>query len=531
MLSAKLKLLFTDIYFLITLVICIAVYLFKYQDLFVPYFGDELWAYGPAVRKMGQQIPSLLPNALSVEDHWGHPLLFFFLGGIWGTLFGTGIFSTHVFASLISITFIIAFYLIIKRLFNSMMAFYSTLIVTTQSIFLGQFTLVLPEILLTLLMFITLYHYVMQQRAKYILFASCLVLVKETGVLLIAAITIWDVLKTIVYEKENPIQWKHLKNWLLLSLPLVFLLFHMLLLKYFFGWFMVPERVRAFDWEWDSYYRRIRRAFHYIFVNQGRRPVILVLFVITTLFLKNYTWWKRLLLMALIFACYKIFFNYWKMPDWVVMTTIPLLFFYFIKIIFLDQYKEDKRKGSFVAATSVFIVIYVLFSSSQFDSLRYLFCSIPFAVFLPVYFIRHNLKTLSNYLLPLFAAGCIFFSMSYMHTDTNFGDDTLNYREISWAKQDAIRFLESNNYYAASIRAPFLFSHALTRPEAGYLSNMPFLHVNETNNTTDENSTRLLIIDRSENGHTNAMDKRGYEQIYQYQDRDIVWIEIYKHNK
>ena len=149
--------LFKDHYFLLLILLFIGLIIFKWQDLYLPYFSDELWSYGPAVRKMAVFGSSLLPSSLDLNDHFAHPLLFFFLAGLWASIFGASLFSTHLFASLLSILLLLIIYIVIKQLVSKQVAFYSVIVFAFQSIFLGQFSLVLPEILLTIFTFLFIY--------------------------------------------------------------------------------------------------------------------------------------------------------------------------------------------------------------------------------------------------------------------------------------------------------------------------------------------------------------------------------------
>ena len=69
---------------LITVILAIIAFIiYKMPHLSLPYYWDEAWVYGPAVRLMEQTGLSLLPDALPVYYSRGHPLLFHFLGASW----------------------------------------------------------------------------------------------------------------------------------------------------------------------------------------------------------------------------------------------------------------------------------------------------------------------------------------------------------------------------------------------------------------------------------------------------------------
>ena len=99
--------LFKDLYFLVVLALGIALIVFKFSYLAIPFTGDELWVYGPGALKMSNQLPSLLPSSMELSDHYAHPMFFFFSAGIWGNLFGGTLISMHAFALTVSVLFVV----------------------------------------------------------------------------------------------------------------------------------------------------------------------------------------------------------------------------------------------------------------------------------------------------------------------------------------------------------------------------------------------------------------------------------------
>ncbi len=526
---SKLVLLFSDIYFLLTIGVCIILIIFKYSDFSLPYFSDELWVYGPSVRKMGILGPSMLPNSLSIEDHWAHPLLFFFTGGTWCLIFGSSILSTHIFAASISITLLISIYFIGKNIFSKEVGFYTVLIFSTQSIFLGQFSLVLPEVMLTLFAFLTIYFYYKKKILWYLFFGICLVLTKETGIFPILAIVLWNLFKDLFYEKENPFKLSFIKKNSLLISPLLVLGIHFALLKVSYGWFLLPDRVEAFEFNWEIYHERIMHTFHYVFINQGRKPIIILLFIAAILFNKKHSIWLRVLIFLIGFSIIKIFFEYWKLPDVFELTIIPILFIVLLKYIFWDIYKMNKKQGDVLGVFSIFIVIYLLFSSAQFDSLRYLYCTIPVFIMISIYFVQ-SISTTKKIILPILSLIIIYFSIQYISKDTNTGDDTNNYSDMCLIRIKSVQFLETNNYYLFPIKAPFLFNHAIRRPLTGYLSsNKNFnnlAHVDE--NTVNCAECICIFENTSPSLYYNDIAQNINFELINKTEKGSVWIEIYK---
>src|SRR5579863_8345635 len=96
--------------FYILLILVLVFIIIKFCTLNTPFFWDEGWVYGPAIREMAKNGISLMPDALSDTYSRGHPLLFFVAGAIWVKLFGSTLFTMHLYALTIAICFIFTLY-------------------------------------------------------------------------------------------------------------------------------------------------------------------------------------------------------------------------------------------------------------------------------------------------------------------------------------------------------------------------------------------------------------------------------------
>jgi len=523
---SRVQALFKDVYFLLVLTVCAGLVLFKLDDFLLPYFSDELWVYGPSIRKMGSEIPSMLPSSLALEDHWAHPMLFFFLGGIWCFVFGTSILSTHVFAAFLSISLIVIIYLFGKKIFNREVGFYSVLIFGFQTIFHGQFLLVLPEVLLTIFTFLTIYFYWKGKNISYLCFAICLVLTKESGVFLIVAIGIWELIKDCCYDKKKFSFQIFAKKYLLIGLPLAAIGLHILLLKYTYGWFVLPIRLEHFEFSWNLYRERIMSSAHYVFIGQGRKPIILVLFVGAIFFHKRYPIWMRIIVLVVSFSMMKVFFKYWVLPDLFIMITIPVLFIVFLKLVFLDVYKTDKKRGGVISLFVIFITLYLLFSSAQFDSLRYLLCIVPIYIIIGLYFTQ-KIFLFKELVLPVVSIIIISFSIFYNINDLNYGDDTNNYSNDCKIRFDAVKFIEDNYKATDRINTSFLFQHALYRPLSGYLSTNKVFTNMKSENSVDEGYGVFVFCNMEPSEYYEGIKDNKELKIVQRFEQDNIWVEIY----
>ena len=102
-------------------VIIIALAVYKFPFLSLPYYWDEAWPYSVAVHAMYNHGLSLIPGAVAPFVARGHTLMYFFLGAAWMKIFGTSLFSGHCFALFISISIYWSYYFVtftVSKRFN-----------------------------------------------------------------------------------------------------------------------------------------------------------------------------------------------------------------------------------------------------------------------------------------------------------------------------------------------------------------------------------------------------------------------------
>lgn len=163
----------------ILLVVFIAL---KWEHLFIPHYWDESWSYATAVHAMYDAGPRLLPGNVDPVYTRGHPLLFYFLSSGWMTMFGSSLFSKHVFALCISIGMIVTMFCIGKRLFQQVWAGVGLSVLwMAQSMFFVQSAMLLPEVMVALFTLLSIYAFSLQRWWSLALWLSLLLLTKESG--------------------------------------------------------------------------------------------------------------------------------------------------------------------------------------------------------------------------------------------------------------------------------------------------------------------------------------------------------------
>src|SRR5687768_4615884 len=96
------------IYDWFTGLVIISFAIFRFSDLSLPYFWDEIGVYAQAALYLSEHGLSLLPSALPSKLSRGHPLLFFFVYASGFTLLGKSVVVGHSILLAITILLIVA---------------------------------------------------------------------------------------------------------------------------------------------------------------------------------------------------------------------------------------------------------------------------------------------------------------------------------------------------------------------------------------------------------------------------------------
>lgn len=198
----------------------------KIPHLGYPFSWDEAWSYYLAILKMVETGPTLLPGSIDIGNSRGHPLLFYFIMSWWIKLTPEIIWLNRIAPMLISILVLFAFHRLVFTNISLLAANLATLLLSVQSLFLAQATLVLPEMLLTLFLILALHSYLKGRYWLFALWATLMVLTKETGVFLTGVFG-------LIYIIENIKHFRETRFWIkgmIMAIPLavygIFLIMH-----------------------------------------------------------------------------------------------------------------------------------------------------------------------------------------------------------------------------------------------------------------------------------------------------------------
>lgn len=458
-------------YLLILLIL--SFFVFNFPALHLPFYWDEAWVYGPAVRMMADTVPSLLPDGLPVEFSRGHPLLFHFLNAVWLNLFGNNVFQAHLFNLLIACALIMSVYLTGKKLFNPFAGFLAALFLSFQPVFMAQAVLVLPEVMLTLFVLLALFAFLQNKMYQYLIFATGALLTKESGILVPVFVTACYIIKNLISSKIS--RKDVLSKTALYISPLLIFASFLFLQHKIHGWYFFPEHTGYLDFSIKAVMNKFIDGYSaYLFIYQGR----------------NFLFFSSLAALILI----KVFHK-----------------------------KIDH--GQTMIFLVMFIMIYLLFSSINFFSNRYILCCLPLFLLISAGILVQIFRINKLFLLvtPVF----ILLQIPAIMKKSN-ADHDLGYRDAVTVNTQLISYMKAEKLEDEPIVAFFITRYLLTNHYSGYLEKGE-----EFKNVTDEFSRGDYYIfsnfDTSPS-YDELMNKPGMNQVSRF-EKGKAWIALFQYNK
>jgi 4-amino-4-deoxy-L-arabinose transferase-like glycosyltransferase len=255
----------------------LGLFAFKFNDLFLPYFWDELGVYSRGAIYMCNNGLGLMPATLPADISRGHPLLFFFMHGLVLRVFGDYVFVAHSFALLISFALLGVIYIKISKYYNQLTAIAGTVLLAVQPIFLSQSALVLPEVTVTLFSILSLTSFYEKKFRQFAIFCTLAVMTKESGTVILPAVIAYSILQWILSGKK-PAAFRPLNAFLIFVPALVFTLF-LVVQKIQMGWFFFPYHLENVQLDALMFKNNFVQIFNILFWDQGRYWMEKVLFI------------------------------------------------------------------------------------------------------------------------------------------------------------------------------------------------------------------------------------------------------------
>lgn len=469
------KIIKDNLYLAGLLVMIIIFVIIKIPFLDFPYYWDEGWVYGPAVRIMEANHLSILPNALPVYYSRGHPLLFHFLGALWLRIFGADVASSHVFALTVSVFLIFAVFYFCKKIFSEKTGLLACFLLMLQPMFMVQSVLVLPEIMLSLFSLMTIYFFLKEKWGAYIFAATCALFTKETGITPVISIGIIFLATSLSSGNKYSNINQFLLKSLILIIPVIIFFIFLLIQKSINGWFLFPEHV---NYTISDPGEIVKNFFHRAscsFISEGK---------------------------YLIFAA-----------------TLIAVYFYF----FYRKHKENPANFPVIV-----LLVYIFFSlimlAVNFFTIRYAIgVIVPFVIMASYFIITVFTKKI---IVFAFISLFCFLQLCVFLPKKESGDCSLGYTNDIKTSKNMVDFCVQNNFRNKKIYANFLMNTYLSNPYSGYISEQQkFYNIN----CIFDDEKELFIISNIELSDKYDLLKtsENFRLLKRFQSQQS-WMEIYE---
>lgn len=453
------------IYFIIPVIILIIIQL---PNLGLPYFWDEAWSYFPAIKKMAEIGPSLLPGVLPLDYCKGHPQFFFFITSLWMKVFPDSILLMRILPFMISMALLAVIYFGLIKLANQQTAFIATLLVSVQSLFLAQAIFLLPEMLMTLLFILSFFFFLQKRFFAYAITSSLMVLTKETAIIFSLLFGLYYLLSLIVASNRE--KYKHSDLIALIFPGIVYGIF--LILHYFkFGVFFYTTHLEYVKFDWNTLFSKFKEATNSVLNDYGRLYIS-------------------------------------------IATVISAIVYFY----------QRPAKSRFLALGILSFVVFMVFSIFNFYTKRYgLVSMITFIVLFSYIFGQLNLK--NYYKLGItftLSLICLYFSLTKKHN----ADSDLGYIETIKVHQQLVEFCEQKNLYAEPFAVTFNMIFCLRDKNLGYITgNNEFKNIMDWKHYTEAK----YYIHESTMGNPEGFEfvKENFKLIDSYANKH-AWGEIYE---
>jgi 4-amino-4-deoxy-L-arabinose transferase-like glycosyltransferase len=462
----------------LVLIIILLFIVFKFNYLNLPFYWDEAWSYATAIFDMHNKGSAILTGYVNSELTRGHPLVFYYTAVLWLKVFGSSLFSCHAFPLIISCFTLITLYKLCIDLFNFSTAIIAVLFLSVQSYFLAQSTLLLPEIFLTLFTLLSINAYFRKRWWWFALFSSIVVMTKETGLVLIASF-LFDkiILSRIIHCEERKLDKNTVKEILFLLVPVFVFAIFLIIQKIRFGWFFFPEHMGMIKIEAKHNFYCFKEYSKLLFYQNG-----------------------RILLLLLIAG--------------------SSLYLFFKK-------KYESKEIHYILFFSFFILFYLLFSSINYFTNRYLLSILPLYLLIGSFFIvkiTGERKIVTGIISICFMA---LFCYKTIFTYWDESDTSLGLIDTVKLHKEVVNYCEKNGWQDKKIFTGFLMTYDLKNPQLGYLNNKsnPFKRVFNIK----EEGYEFFIFYSNEYDHDVESIRCNNEYILLKRfEKGKAWAEVYK---
>lgn len=454
--------------------ICIGLVSIKWQSLDLPHYWDEAFPYSYAIGYMTEHGPGLLTTAAPADYHTGHPLLYYFLQASWNSAVGPTLWLQRLLPLIFSILCLLLTFLIGKRFFGKEVGLAATLLLSAQSTFLAQSSFQLPETLLTLLLLNSIYFLIEKRYVIYCISLSLLILVKEPSVILIAILFVYHFFIQLRHEK-----WiERLRMIWIYIIPVLIAAAFYLHQYVVQGWLLFPRHTGFMGFSVEFMTNQLSRYFSHLFIYSGRNA---------------------------------LFFG----------SVIPYLIYLVVKrksLRWTDQ-------GRYALLLGLLLVGYLLFSSINFYSNRYILCLFPLFTSLAAAAIFEAFKLFSTKQTWVFSLSILLLSGTgfyFSFTNLKDTDHSLGYANAVRTQKQAIEFCIEVNWMDKPIATGFLMEKNMSSHYPRYISESQRF----TQTLVEPNEAEIIIVTSNEKEHLEHVKSEDWK-LHKRFEKEQAWSEIY----
>ncbi|MDZ7743343.1 MAG: glycosyltransferase family 39 protein [Bacteroidota bacterium] len=450
----------------------------KIPDLKLPFYWDEAWPFSHAIFKLYEHGLSFSPDAIPTEISRGHPILFHFLTVIWMNIFGTSLVAMNSFPLFLSVISLLAVFFVGKGLFNRETGLIATLLLAMQSVFAAQASFLLLEVQLSLFILLSFYFHLKRKILWFVVFGAAALLTKESAIAGIITLMIWEFAR-LFFPKAYRSGFKtFLGRELILLAPVAIAAIYFVVQKMIHGWYFFPAHVDFISWEFQEIREKLWVSIGFIFFEQGRYSITFLLILVLA-----------------------------------------------IRYYFLQK-KFERKDWEVIQLFILFIFLFIIFSSINFLSDRYLLCTLPFFLLVFAYAMQDTFKKKPYY--SVFGTLIVMAILGdFLTKFENTQDSTLGYRDQVKVHQKMVNYCEDHDLFDKDIYTHFLMQVNLTSPYAGYLSDTSQKFQNVSDRFTDE--TDYCIFSNIEYSPEFSRIRKWYNLELQKKYREnLAWVELYK---
>lgn len=504
------------------LALSVAFVIAKMPYLDLPFYWDEAWVYGKAVRAMADNGLSLLPSAVPPELSRGHPLLFHFLAAGWMKLFGDGFVEMHLFSMTISIALCLATYSLGSLIGSEWTGLAATAILMANEIFLAQSGLLLPEVLLSLFCTLAVIGMLMRSKTLFILAMSAALLTKESAIACLLAIIAWLVIR--MFQASNSSEKRHMAFWLCLSfVPLACAGSFFVIQRVQLGWFFYPEHMGMLTWSASDIAYKARQIYHAAFENQGFVWLTYAIGIASPMLARKTPVLHRFAMVLANITAVKVLFERWVLPDGLDLAVVSVCLALNFFLLSHQLRTASRRLDDAVSISFIACAAFWAFTSFNFYTDRYLLAQLPFIAVGAAGILNWVGHTWSSRMANWLAFPFVALALINIGSDKTVGDCRLAYRSGIAVHQEMAAYLESQLYYDEPIHGSFVDQFYLGDAKAGYLSGE---RVFSRVNTQPLSESRIALADYTGPKELRAeLLKTGFRPLRRF-EHGPAWGEI-----